>query len=158
MLSGTDAQTHQGRPRPEVVADIRAGATRLARRLRAERPPGGLSGTKLSVLSHLRVHGPSSPGEIAAAEGHQPQSLTRVLTELESELLILRRPSPTDGRSSILELTAAAQTALAQDMAARDAWLVIALSQLSDVEIELLRLAANLMDQLASASTDQPEI
>jgi hypothetical protein len=55
-----------------ATAEIRRGATRLARRLRHERPAGSLSAGKLAVLGHLSALGPDSPGEIAAAEHQQP--------------------------------------------------------------------------------------
>ena len=135
-----------------VAAEIRRGVTRLARRMRLQRPPGGLTGNELGVLSHLRTHGPSSPGDIAAAEHQQPQSLTRVLAGLETAGLIQRSTNAKDRRGSILDLTEPGRTALVEDMAHRDAWLFAALAERSEVEIELLRLAAALMNQLADSS------
>lgn len=138
--------------RRAAAADIRRGATRLAHRLRAERPAGALSPTKLSVLSHLYRHGAHTPGEIAADEHHQPQSLTRALAELERAGLISRRRSDTDRRESVLSLTAAGETALRDDMAGRDAWLAAALGGLTDAETAVLRMAGVLMDRLADAA------
>ncbi len=143
---------------PEVVADIRRGATRLARRLRSERPASGLSANKIAVLSHLHAHGPTSPGDIAEAERQQPQSLTRVLAELEEAGLVVRSRSATDGRSAILSLTGSGSEALTEDMAERDMWLGAALSQLTDVELQLLRLGAVLMNQIAGSEVDVPVV
>jgi DNA-binding MarR family transcriptional regulator len=136
---------------PDAVAEIRRGATRLARRLRSERPPGSLSPTKLAVLGHLQTHGPDSPGDIAVAEHQQPQSLTRVLAELEDAGFIDRSRSEADGRSSILSLTDAGRDALVEDMTERDTWLAGALAQLTDVELQVLRLGAALMNQIAQS-------
>jgi DNA-binding MarR family transcriptional regulator len=134
---------------PRVVAQIRRGSTRLARRLRSERPADSLSLTKLSVLAHLYRAGAASPGEIAAAERLQPQSLTRVLADLEAEGLISRERDERDRRQSVLELTEAGGAALAFDMGARDRWLAGALEELTETERQVLYLAGKLMDRLS---------
>jgi DNA-binding MarR family transcriptional regulator len=133
----------------EVAADVRRGASRLAMRLRAERPARGISGTKLAILAHLYTSGPSTPTAIAAAERQQPQSLTRALAELDQSGYVLRSRNDADRRSSVLSLTQAGRRALEQDMAARDAWLMTALTELTELELEILRLGATIMDQLA---------
>src|SRR5258707_890491 len=125
----------------ETAAEIRRGVNRLGRRLRAERSPEALSVNKLSVLSHLYRHGPTTPGRLAAAEHQRPQSLTRVFAELEQAGLILRSDGPQDRRQSVLTLTHAGLRALADDMAERDAWLAAALADLSETERDVLRIA-----------------
>jgi DNA-binding MarR family transcriptional regulator len=135
-----------------VAADVRRGALRLARRLRAERPPGALSGNKISVLGYLYRQGPATPGDVAAAERQQPQSLTRVFAELELAGLVARARSDRDGRQSLLSLTPAGRDALLQDMAQRDGWLAGALSELTEAEAQVLRIAAGLMDRVAGAA------
>jgi DNA-binding MarR family transcriptional regulator len=122
---------------------------RLARRLRAERPADALSSNKIGVLSHLYRHGASSPGEIAAADRQQPQSLTRVFAELESAGLVARTPNANDRRGAVLTLTGAGVEALRRDMGHRDAWLADALGDLSDREVEVLGVAAGILDRLA---------
>jgi DNA-binding MarR family transcriptional regulator len=141
----------QSEPLLETAAEIRHGANRLSRRLRAERSPDALSVNKLSVLSHLYHNGPTTPGRLAAAEHQRPQSLTRVFAELEQLGLIARSSGSQDRRQAVLTLTAAGLRALADDMAERDAWLAAALAGLSETERELLRLAARVMDRLADA-------
>ncbi|MEU6145714.1 MarR family transcriptional regulator [Streptomyces sp. NPDC047081] len=135
---------------PEA-ARLRHAIVRLNRRLRHERGDGALSPTQLSVLGHLHRNGPSTPGEIATAERQRPQSLTRVFAELEADGLILRSPSTTDRRQSVLSLTEEARRALARDMAERDAWLAGALTLLGPTEQGVLRLAADIMERLADA-------
>ncbi len=137
-------------PDRESVAEIRGGVLRLARRLRAERQPGALTSNQVAVLSHLRRHGPSTPGEIAATDGQQPQSLTRTFNELQLAGLVTRSRSPRDGRESVLTLTTRGGKALRADMAQRDEWLAGALTGLSDAELALLRVAAGLLDRLAT--------
>jgi DNA-binding MarR family transcriptional regulator len=135
--------------RDDEVSDLRRGTLRLARRLRTERPSGALSPNKVLVLAHLRHAGESTPGRIAEAERQRPQSLTRTFTELERKGLITRTRSSEDRRASVLALTPAGLTALAADMADRDAWLAGALAEFTEAEVDLLHIAGRLMDRLA---------
>ena len=138
------------------AARIRRGVLRFNRRLRQERGDGSLSANQLTVLGHLRRHGPSTPGEIATAERQRPQSLTRVFAELEAEGLVLRAPDTTDRRQSVLSLTAAGRRALEDDMAQRDAWLARALGTLGETERGVLALAVEVMERLADAEVPGP--
>ncbi|MGO9160502.1 MAG: MarR family winged helix-turn-helix transcriptional regulator [Streptosporangiaceae bacterium] len=139
----------EGEVLAQVTADVRRGASRLAMRLRAERPARGMSGMKLAILAHLQANGPSTPTAIAAAERHQPQSLTRSLAELCQSGYVLRSRNDADRRSSLLCLTQAGRRALQQDMADRDAWLMTVLAKLPELELEILHLGAKIMGQLA---------
>jgi DNA-binding MarR family transcriptional regulator len=136
----------------EAAFEIRGGATRLAHRLRTERAAGALSANKVSVLTYLYRHGPSTPGQLATAERQHPQSLTRVFAELEGRGFVTRSRSTSDGRQSVLEITAPGRQALASDMADRDRWLAHALADLTEMEVHVLRTAAALMDRLAEAA------
>lgn len=123
---------------------------RLNRRLRQERGEGAFSPNQLIVLGHLHRRGPSTPGEVAAAERQRPQSLTRVFAELETAGLIVREPGTVDRRQSVLTLTAEGERALERDMAERDVWLAGALASLSTTERGVLELAGALMERLAA--------
>lgn len=138
-------------PPPELVAQVRRGATRLARRMRLERPADSIPLAKVAVLGHLRRWGAATPGELAAAEHLQPQSLTRVIADLEAEGMLTRRRDERDGRQRVLEITELGTLALAQDMDARDAWLERAIEQegLTETEQQVLYLAGALMDRLS---------
>jgi DNA-binding MarR family transcriptional regulator len=144
-------------PVDPVVAQIRRGAGRLARRLRFERPADSVSLTKLSVLAHLHRGDAVTPGEIAAADRLQPQSLTRAIAELEAGGMITRSRDARDRRQFKLELTPAGAQALAEDMGARDRWLADAMRELSETERQVLYLAGKLMDRLSGlgGSADQ---
>ncbi|MFF7329099.1 MarR family transcriptional regulator [Streptomyces sp. NPDC008150] len=154
---GRDASTAPGaRPEPRASAEIRQGVVRLARRLSAERPADGLSLNKSSVLGHLRRNGPMSAGALAAADHQQPQSLTRVFAELQRDGLISRTRDGHDGRQRVLEVTEAGRETLARDMARRDAWLDVALSELTETERQILLLAAGLLNRLADSAAELP--
>lgn len=135
-----------------AAADVRRGIISLGRRLRLGRSAASLTALELSVLGHVHRRGPLSPGELAALESVQPQSLTRTLTSLEADGLTLREPDPADARRSLLAITPAGLTALRAEMDRRDTWLAAAMSvELTDAEIGLLRLAGELMERLADA-------
>ncbi len=91
-------------------------------------------------------------GDLASLQRTQPQSLTRVLAELEAEGLLTREQDPDDRRRIILTITRAGTELLVRTMRDRDTWLASAIeSALTPTERELLRLATPLMDRLADA-------
>ena len=131
---------------------VRQGTTRLARRLRIERPETSQTALELGILAHLHRRGPMTPGTLAAAERVQPQSLTRTLASLERHRLAVRQPDDRDHRRSLLAITDAGRQALVTDMRQRDAWLAGAMArQLTRTEQDLLRIADDLMDRLADS-------
>ena len=136
---------------PESAAVVRRGVSRLARRLRAERPEPGETLLRLGVLAHLHGRGPMTPGALAAAERLQPQSLSRTLTGLEHDGLVSRTADGQDRRRAVLAITAAGQEVLRRDFRQRDSWLALAMSGLTPTEREVLRLAGELMDRLADS-------
>jgi DNA-binding MarR family transcriptional regulator len=108
----------------------------------------------VSVLGHLYRRGALTPGELAAADRLQPQSLTRVLAELERAGLAAREQDPADRRRHRIRLTDEGLAALLRDARPRDEWLAGAMErELSPVERELLRLAAPLLERLAEAGS-----
>ena len=133
-----------------LAHDLRLAVMRLSRRLRTQRVDTTVTLTHLAALSTLRRHGPMSPGELAAHERVQPPSMTRVVVALEGMGLVSRTPHPTDGRQVVIALTDAAETLLADEARAREAWLTGQLQQLTPAERDVLREAAVLMDKLAS--------
>ncbi len=137
------------------TALIVRGVLRLSRRLRAERPQEGVSLSALGMLSTLHRSGPMPAARLAQAERLQPQSLSRLIAQLDREGLIKRRPGREDRRMLILEITAAGRRALSRDIAARRAWLEGAMRKvLLPGERELLAHAAVAMLRLADQGAD----
>jgi DNA-binding MarR family transcriptional regulator len=135
-----------------AAAAVREATQRLSRRLQGERSATGLSLTKISMLGHLARHGPATPGELAARDRLQPQSVTRVLADLERAGLVHRRPAPGDRRQRRLEISPAGRAALRADMRQRDEWLAAALDrELTPAERATLRRAADLLIRLADS-------
>jgi DNA-binding MarR family transcriptional regulator len=88
-------------------------------------------------------------GDVAALEQSQPQTLTRLLAELEGQGLISRTQDPADRRRAIIAITREGSRVLSNDMRQRDAWLAEAMARaLTPTERQLLGLAADLLDRL----------
>jgi DNA-binding MarR family transcriptional regulator len=67
-------------------------------------PFGIHPGHKLLLLE-LEAEGPRTQVELAAASGYEPPTITLSVRQLEAAGLVVRRPSPTDGRATIVELS-----------------------------------------------------
>jgi DNA-binding MarR family transcriptional regulator len=131
-----------------LASALRISVMRLGRRIRNERESDGLSLSQMAVLGTLFRDGPSTAGELAAAERVKPPSMTRTLSCLEELGLVTRRPHDTDGRQVVVALTPAALDVIETDRARRDAWLARRLDELDPDERELLRRVAPLLDRL----------
>ena len=141
-------------PHLALATDLRRSVTRLGRRLRTERSSDALSANKLCVLGCLYPNRECSPGEVAAAEHLQPQSLSKLLAELEAEGLMVRSRSSRDGRQSILKITQKGKDSLRRDMSERDIWLASAVSSISETEVQLLQIASGIIERLADYSPE----
>ena len=132
------------------TALIVRGVLRLSRRLRSERPQSTVSLSALSMLSTLHRSGPMPAARLAQAERLQPQSLSRLIAQLDRGGLIKRRPGKEDRRTLILEITELGRRALSHDMTARRLWLESAMrkvlvpgerAMLAHAAVAMLRLA-----------------
>ncbi|GGP34782.1 MarR family winged helix-turn-helix transcriptional regulator [Saccharothrix coeruleofusca] len=134
---------------PGLAGRLRLAVVRLNRRLRAQRVNSTISLTQVSALSTLHKCGPLTPGELAAKEGVQPPSMTRVIAALEEYGFATRRPHPTDGRQAIVELSEAGLNYINEEVSAREAWLDKRLAELTPEERGVLSRAAEIIDRMA---------
>jgi DNA-binding MarR family transcriptional regulator len=135
-----------------LASQLRESVMRLARRLRNERDPENSLGLgALSVLGVLLRHGEQTVGQLAAHERVQPPSMTRTVGCLVDEGYAVRRPSETDGRSTLVEISDKGREMLLADRRRREAWLARQLKDLTPEERDLLRQVAPLIERLASA-------
>jgi len=93
------------------VARLRVALARLSRRLRRHEL-AGLTPTQLAALATIGKTGPMRLGDLAAAEGIAPSTLTRLVTALEDSGYVQRTADPSDARASTLAITAHGQEAL----------------------------------------------
>ncbi|WP_367132846.1 MarR family winged helix-turn-helix transcriptional regulator [Saccharothrix sp. HUAS TT1] len=132
-----------------LASQLRLAVVRLNRRLRAQRVNSAISLTQVSALSTLHKCGPLTPGELAAREGVQPPSMTRVIAALEEYGFATRRPHPTDGRQAIVELSETGLSYINEEVSAREAWLDKRLAELTPEERGVLSRAAGIIDRMA---------
>ena len=139
--------------KPTAIEEIRRAIVRLNRRLRAAGSNSTLSASKLSALGFLHTHPLCSPGELAVAERLQPQSLTRLLSELEEDRYLTRIKDNEDRRQSRLGITPEGKRVLIRDLRERDQWLTQAIAHLSETEQQVLLIAAKIMHRLGEFET-----
>jgi DNA-binding MarR family transcriptional regulator len=87
------------------VTRLRVALARLARRLRRHEM-AGLTPTQLAALATVEQAGPLRLGDLAAAEGIAPSTLTRLVAALEDLGYVRRDADPKDARASTLAITA----------------------------------------------------
>ena len=134
----------------EAPTEFRRSVTRMARLLGTSMPKGELTPMKLSALGILRRAGPMSASALASQLGILPQSLTRILADLEAEGFLTRGRDAQDGREHVLKPTPKALTLMGAEGVRRDAAMREAMLRvLTPVEIDLLLLAAKTMNKLA---------
>jgi DNA-binding MarR family transcriptional regulator len=148
-VSYTNEVVPSAKENPALASRLRLAVVRLNRRLRAQRTSSVVSLTQLSALSCLHKCGSLTPGELAAKEGVQPPSMTRVIAALEEMGHVSRRPHPTDGRQAIVELTEQGAEYIEAEVSAREAWLDKRLAELTGEERDLLGRAADIIDRIA---------
>ncbi|HVW41298.1 MAG TPA: MarR family transcriptional regulator [Amycolatopsis sp.] len=132
-----------------LAGRLRLAVVRLNRRLRAQRVDQTVSLTQIAALSTLHKCGALTPGKLAAKEGVQPPSMTRVIAALEDMGFVERSPHPTDGRQSIVALTGEGTTFVEKTISAREAWLDRKLAELNGADRDVLDRAAEIIDRMA---------
>jgi DNA-binding MarR family transcriptional regulator len=129
---------------------LHSAAIHLLRGVRKVDAAMGLGPAKSSALSVLVFGGPRSPGELAAAEGVKPPSMTRVVQELEAEGLVRRRVNERDRRAVRLEATAKADRILKEGRARRAALLAEWLGQLDDRAFAKIEAVLPVLEEMTS--------
>jgi DNA-binding MarR family transcriptional regulator len=140
----------EANPSDGAITEFRRSVTRLARLFSASMPKGELTPLKLSALTAIRRNGPMSAKTLAAKLGILPQSLTRIVGELEAAGLVKRSRGIKDTREHILDLTHKAVELMKEEGYRRDEFVRTAMERvLNSVEIDLLILAGKTINKLA---------
>lgn len=108
-----------------------------------------MTASQLAVMSTLDRHGPMTLGDLAAHEGVQPPSVTRMIDGLEKAGLVKRAESVTDRRVVVAQLTAKGRRTMEDVRRRRDAWLATRLSRLSGSDRAALEAALPIIEALS---------
>jgi DNA-binding MarR family transcriptional regulator len=84
---------------------LHSAALRLLRRAATADSGMSLDGPRASLLSVLVFAGPQPMRRLAKIEQVSPPAITKLVTALEAQGLVLRRPSPDDRRVVLVEAT-----------------------------------------------------
>jgi DNA-binding MarR family transcriptional regulator len=130
-----------------VAAHLRVVVARTARRLRQESGTD-LSPSQTAALATVERRGPLTPSELAACERVQRPTATRVIARLEASGLVERAADPSDGRSSLVSITAEGRELLDRVRTRKDAFLAQRLEGLSAEEVAVLERAADVLERM----------
>ena len=132
------------------VARLRVALARLSRRLRRHEI-AGLTPTQLAALATVGASGPMRLGDLAAAEGIAPSTLTRLVTALDESGYVRRGADPSDARASTLAITQHGQDVLERIRSESTLVLAASLKLLTRAQRSALAEALPVLEQLAEA-------
>jgi DNA-binding MarR family transcriptional regulator len=136
----TDSLTVANRLRPTLL--------KLARELRREVHPLGVTGGQVSLLVQIRATPGIGARELAANERISPAAMSGHVRRLERAGLVRRTTHPEDKRRQALALTPDAERVLRSVRSRRTAWLAERLRGLSDEELEAVDRALEPLTRL----------
>ena len=136
------------------VTRLRVAIARLSRRLRRH-ALAGLTPTQLAALSTVEQSGPLRLGDLAAAEGIAPSTLTRLVAVLEELGYVQRYADPKDARASTLAITPKGHQTLERLREEGTALLTQSLMLLTAEQRAALATALPALEQLGEDPTAQ---
>jgi DNA-binding MarR family transcriptional regulator len=131
----------------ELADLIHSASIHVLRRAAERDAETGLTRARLSALSVVVFRGPLTLGALAEAEGVRPATMTNIVTGLEREGLVRRKPNAADGRSVLIEATAAGNRATQRGRARRIDAIADRLGDLSPDELALVWRAGELLEE-----------
>jgi DNA-binding MarR family transcriptional regulator len=134
--------------RREAADRIHSAAIHLLRRVAREDAGAGVSPARLSALSVLVFSGPKTISELAGLERVKVPTMSKLVTAMEEEGLVSRRPHENDARSVIVSATAKGRRVLERGRELRLAALEGLLGNASAREVAIVREAAEIVDRL----------
>jgi DNA-binding MarR family transcriptional regulator len=140
----------------EVADLLNSAAIHLLRRAHEEDRASGLTAARLSALSVVVFRGPLTLGALAEAEGVRPATMTGVVTGLEGDGLVRRKRHGSDGRSVLVEATAAGKRVLGAARERRIEAIAERLGDLSAQELAVLWDAGQLLEERFALRPWQP--
>jgi DNA-binding MarR family transcriptional regulator len=139
------------------VADlIHSASIHLLRRAAEGDSETGLTRARLSALSVVVFGGPLTLGALAEAEGVRPATMTNIVTALERDGLVRRKPNAADGRSVLIEATAVGIRAMQRGRARRIDAIAQRLDDLDPDDLALVWRAGELLEARFGARPWRP--
>jgi len=146
--SSAQSPTPPGQAAAIDATRLRVAIARLSRRLRRHQL-AGLTPTQLSAMATVEKAGPLRLGDLAAAEGIAPSTLTRLVTVLEESGYVRRCAVPGDARASTLAITPDGQLVLARVREETTRVLRDMLADLTPAQLAAIATALPALEQLA---------
>lgn len=113
-----------------LASELRTVVSRLVKKLRRKSATGDqLSLTERSTIFVLDQYGELYPNELASMEKITMQSMSQILSHLLELGIIIRTPSQTDKRKTLISLSDFGKEVLLKVRSERDEWLDNALHQ-----------------------------
>ena len=132
-----------------LAAELRAGLSRLKRRLKEQADPGNLTSSQIAVILRLDMIGEATISELSRLEGIRPQSMRNTVLSLKEMGYIEGKPDPDDGRKTFMFLTEDGKSLLSRGREVWNDWLAAAISgKLTAEEQALLGSAVGLIRRL----------
>jgi len=131
----------------DLAVRLRLAVTRTARRLRQEADSQLTPSTGAALASVERL-GPLTPSELAAIEGIQRPTATRVIALLEEAELVVRAPDPADRRSSLVSVTPEGRALLRKARNRKTAYLALRMRDLPAEDLAALERAADVLERM----------
>ncbi|MBC2904378.1 MarR family transcriptional regulator [Streptomyces sp. PSKA01] len=113
-----------------------------------------LSFTTLSVLDTLAVSGPKRLTELVTTEQISQPGLTQLVTRLERDGLVERRPDPTDGRAVLVHITDNGRKIGQARHEDRGRHLIPLIAQLTPAERQAIAAALPVLTRLAELGAE----
>jgi DNA-binding MarR family transcriptional regulator len=134
-------------PETSAVADrLHSTAIHLLRRVRKQDAATGEGPARLSALSVLVFGGPTTLGQLAAAEQVKPPTMSRIVTGLEESRLAERLTDSKDARRVRIRATPDGERLLHQGRRRRIDYLASHLDGLTREELSTLDEAVRLLE------------
>lgn len=131
----------------EEATRLRLAVGRLHRRIRIDGresvPP-----LQLSALSTIDLHGPLRLSELARREAVTAPTMSRVLTALDEQGLVVRKPDPHDARGVLVTLSEKGRRVLCEIRSHRTALVARRLARLDTEQRAALRAALPAIEAL----------
>lgn len=136
-------------PLTHTAAALRLAVGRLSRRMRQESTLGR-SLTQIGIMVTLDRQGPTTLGELAAAERVAPPTITKAVATLVAEGLVEKVADLDDRRVHRARLTAAGRRDVEAIRRQREAWLTTRLATLAPEAVDQLVAVLPLLEALSA--------